>query len=203
MNCLSQLLRPSSMRRRWNRYQSWLQCPPALRRFRRKDTLMSGGCMMTEVRPVSCLHYTFLLLLCYDHPKVRQPCTVFWCKASVCVCVFVCNVPPALFLPRACSPPTLPHLAEQALEELQAEDLHWGLFETGQQGQAEVCRWQYSLNEYSDSVVWNLQYNWPNGILGNLWCYKCCTEYLLSGIILYQITIYTQIQPSHACIYRQ
>lgn len=64
--------------------------------------------------------------------------------------MFVCsNVSPALFPPRASSPPTLPHLAEQALEELQAEDLHWGLFKTGQQGQAEVCsRWQYSLNEY-------------------------------------------------------
>ena len=63
----------------------------------------------------------------------------------MCVCS---NVPPALFPPRACSPPTLPHLPEQALEELQAEDLHWGLLETGQQSQAEVCSWQYPLNEY-------------------------------------------------------
>ena len=60
---------------------------------------------------------------------------VFVPPAVFHLCMFV---PPTIFLPRACPPPALPHLPEQALEELQAEDLHWWLLKTGQQGQAEV-----------------------------------------------------------------
>jgi len=43
------------------------------------------------------------------------------------------------FLPRTCPPPPLPALLSQALEEMQAEGLHWWLLQAGQQGQTEVC----------------------------------------------------------------
>lgn len=140
------------------------------------------------------LHYTFLLMLCYDHPKVRQPCAVLWCKASVCVFVLMfllLSFHPGLAL-------LLPYLISQ--------NKHWKncklrIFTGGSSRQVNKARLRCAVGNTlwtNISVMWHLRYNWPNGILGNLWCYKCCTEYLLSGISLFQITIYTQIQPSHA-----